>query len=137
MSLNELLEAFDELFDWEERCEYLIELGFQLPDFPDQARIEANLVHGCQSTVWLIANVNSKFEPAVIEILADSDAMIVKGLIFVLLTVFSGKTCQEILATDVESIFERIGLKRHLYPARRNGLYSMVKRIRALANQAG
>ena len=132
MTIDELLETFDSLEDWDERCDYLIDLGFDLPEFPQQSKTEENRVRGCQSNVWLVAEVRENGRPT-IQISADSDSMIVRGLIAVLLTIFSGRTPEEILKTDVRTIFERLGLDRHLSSTRRNGLYGMVNRIRALA----
>ena len=132
MTIDELLETFDSLEDWDERCDYLIDLGFDLPEFPQQGKTEENRVRGCQSNVWLVAEVRENGRPT-IQISADSDSMIVRGLIAVLLTIFSGRTPEEILETDVRTIFERLGLDRHLSSTRRNGLYGMVNRIRTLA----
>ncbi len=138
MTVEELVEEFDALADWEERCDFLIDMGFELPEFPGEAKTEQNRVHGCQSNVWLIADIKSDgtADEPLIDILADSDAMIVKGLIAVLLTIYSGKTPQAILETDVEAVFARLGLDRHLSSARRNGLFGMVKKIRSIAQQA-
>ncbi len=94
MTIDELISSFHEMEDWEERCDYLIDLGFNLPDFPEEEKTEHNKVHGCQSNVWMIAKQPAG-ESGPIEILADSDAMIVKGLIAVLLTVYSEKTPEE------------------------------------------
>jgi cysteine desulfuration protein SufE len=135
MTIEELFDEFEFLGDWESKCEYLIELGFDLPPFPEESKTEANRVHGCQSNVWLIAGTREG-DPPTIEILADSDAMIVRGLIAVLLTLYSGKTPREILATDAAEVFARLGLDRHLSTARKNGLLGMVRRIRALAAEA-
>ena len=135
LTLDELLQEFHELADWEERCDYLIDLGFELPSFPEAARTEQNRVHGCQSNVWLVTEVNTGERPSM-AILADSDSIIVKGLIAVLLTVYSGKSPQEIVDLDIEKIFAQMGLERHLSTQRRNGLYSMVQRIRDLAKSA-
>jgi cysteine desulfuration protein SufE len=135
MTIDELVDEFDFLGDWESKCEYLIDLGLDLPPLPAEARTEEHRVHGCQSNVWLVANVREG-RPPTIEILADSDAMIVRGLIAVLLTLYSGRTPQEILATDPQEVFTRLGLDRHLSTARKNGLLGMVKRIRALAAAA-
>ncbi len=135
MTIDELLETFDSLEDWEERCDYLIDLGFELPELPAEYKTEENRVHGCQSIVWLVAEVKTNDSP-IIELMADSDAFIVKGLIAVLMTLFCGRSPDEILSTDVDTIFRRIGLDRHLSSSRRNGLYSMVKRIRGIAAQA-
>ena len=138
MTLEELLDEFHSLADWEEQCDYLIDLGFELPEFPDEERTEENRVRGCQSNVWLVADVkrDGPSHAPVIEIRADSDAMIVRGLIAVLLTVFNGRAPQEILETDIEAIFSEMGLNRHLSSTRRNGLFGMVKRVREIAAAA-
>jgi cysteine desulfuration protein SufE len=134
-TIPELIETFDALGDWEAQCDYLIDLGYEIPEFPKSARIEANRVHGCQSNVWLITEIKPG-DPPVIEIQADSDSMIVRGLIAVLLLAYSGKTAQEILETDIQQIFARLGLNRQLSSARRNGLAGMVQRVRSLAEQS-
>ena len=135
VTINDILADFDDLGDWEARCDYLIDLGFDLPDFPEQDKTEANRVHGCQSNVWMTAEVRTNGEPR-IDIRAVSDAMIVRGLIAVLLAVYSGRTPKEILETDINGIFAKLGLDQHLSSARRNGLLGMVKRIRSIAAQA-
>lgn len=132
VTLDEIYTEFEDLTDWEDQCDYLIDLGFELPELGEEHKTESNRVHGCQSNVWLIASLNDQ-EPPGLEILADSDAMIVKGLIAIIMAVYSGKPPQEILDTNVEEIFVKLGLNRHLSPARRNGLHGMVTRIRKLA----
>jgi cysteine desulfuration protein SufE len=134
-TIPELIETFDALGDWESQCDYLIDLGYDVPDFPEVARTEANRVHGCQSNVWLITETKPG-DPPVIEIQADSDSMIVRGLIAVLLMAYSGKSAREILQTDIQQIFSRLGLNRQLSSARRNGLAGMVQRIRTIAEQS-
>ncbi|MCA9040302.1 MAG: SufE family protein [Planctomycetaceae bacterium] len=133
VTLEEIYEDFEDLPDWEARCDYLIDLGFELPEFPSAHKTEANRVHGCQSMVWLTAELDQDHNPPVLEIQADSDAMIVKGLIAVILAIYSGRPLEDVVNTDVEEIFAKLGLTRHLSPARRNGLFGMVKRIRQLA----
>jgi len=135
MTIDEIYEEFDHLGNWEDRCDFLIDLGFELPEFPEAERTEENRVHGCQSNVWMVLS-HRENEAEVVDITADSDAMIVRGLIAVLLALYSGKTAQEILAIDPREVFNRLGLDRHLSPARRNGLGGMVKRIREFAQQA-
>lgn len=132
MTLEELYEEFEDLVDWEDRCDFLIDLGFELPGLPDAVKTEDNRVHGCQSNVWLIAQLQNGENPR-LHIEADSDAMIVKGLIAVLLMVFDGRTPQEILETDVREIFGKLGLNQHLSTQRKNGLSGMVERIRTIA----
>ncbi|MAG92626.1 MAG: cysteine desulfuration protein SufE [Planctomycetaceae bacterium] len=132
MTIDELLEEFRELDDWDDRCDLLIDLGFELPDFPEDARTEENRVHGCMSQVWMVARLLPE-QDSLIEILADSDSVLVKGLIYILLTLFSGKTAEQILATDAKAAFGEIGLDQHLSTQRKNGLNGMVQRIREFA----
>jgi cysteine desulfuration protein SufE len=134
-TIPELIENFDALGDWEAQCDYLIDLGDDVPEFPAPERTEANKVHGCQSNVWLITHTKPG-DPPRIEIQAESDSMIVQGLIAVLLIAYTGKSAQEILDTDIQQIFSRLGLNRQLSSARRNGLAGMVRRIRSIAEQS-
>lgn len=135
MSIDEIYEEFDDLDDWDERCDYLIDLGFDLPELPAESKDEENRVHGCQSNVWLVADIK-RDDPPVVDFVANSDAIIVNGLIAVLMALYSGKTPREILAVDPQAVFARLGLERHLSSQRRNGLYSMVDRVRKLAFEA-
>jgi len=131
-TLEELFETFDQMHDWEERYEYLIDLGDKLPDMPAEEKVEKNRVQGCQSNVWLVARTREA-TPPVLDFEADSDAQIVKGLVAILLQMLSGRTPEEILSFDIGHVFTRLGLKQHLSPLRSNGLHSMVKRIKMLA----
>lgn len=135
MSFDELAENFALFDDWEDRYRYLIDLGRKLPSFPDALKTETNKVRGCMSQVWMVpghpAHDNSRFAFA-----ADSDAHIVKGLIAVLGTLFSGKTREEISSIDPEAAFRTLGLDQHLSPSRRNGLVSMVEKIKTYARNA-
>ena len=135
ITVSELLEEFEHLPDWEDRCDFLIDLGFELPGLPDNDKTEQNIVHGCQSRVWLVTSIDESATTPVVTINADSEAMIVKGLIAVLLAIYSGKTPDDILATDVQSVFAKLGLTTHLSSTRRNGLFGMVNRIREFAQQ--
>ena len=135
-TVDELIENFEFLGDWEERFAYLIELGKKLPPLDESEMVEDNRVHGCQATVWL-RMLPISGEPLAFEIRADADAFIVKGLIAVLLLVYNGRTAQQITATDCTGTFARLGLDKHLSPTRRNGLHSMVSRIKALAAESG
>ncbi len=133
MTIEELTEEFDFLGLWEDQCRYLIELGEELPPLDPFQMVEANRVHGCQSQVWFIPEVHAHASGTTIEIRAKSDARIVDGLIVVLLTLVNGKTPEQILETDFSGAFERLGLESQLVPQRRNGLYSMVERVKAIA----
>ena len=134
-TVDELIENFEFLGDWEERFAYLIELGKKLPPLDESEMVEENRVHGCQATVWL-RMLPRNGEPPAFEIRADADAFIVKGLIAVLLLVYSGRTAEQILDTDSTATFSQLGLDKHLSPTRRNGLHSMVSRIQALAAES-
>ena len=127
MNVEELIERFDLFDDWEERYAYIIQMGRKLPDFPEEHRTEANKVRGCVSQVWMI----SETDAGQVVIQGDSDAFIVKGLVAILLALYSKRTPEEIAAIDIESVFEQLGLAEHLTPNRRNGFFSMVQRIRA------
>lgn len=131
MTLDDLIEAFDMLPDWEERYRVLIDLGRKLPAFPEAERTEANRVQGCTSKVWLVADKHG--EPPVYELKADSDSFIVKGLLAVLLMAYSGKTPAQMAQVDIEDLFTRLGLEQNLSPNRRSGFYATVERIRSLA----
>ena len=129
-SVDELAENFELLGDWESRFAYLIDLGKGLPPMDSTDQCEANKVRGCQAQVWM------EFVPEAdgqITIVADSDAFIVKGLIAILMMIYSGKKADEILNADGEAVLERLQLAAHLSPTRKNGLFAMVKRIRELA----
>ena len=129
-SIDELVGNFELLGDWESRFAYLIDLGKELTPFDPVDRCDQNRVHGCQSQVWLkIESVDD----GRINITADSDAFIVKGLIVVLLAIYSGKTSEEVLAIDGQAQLDRLQLASHLSPTRKNGLYAMVQRVRELA----
>ena len=131
VDLPELLENFEFLDDWMERYRYIIELGKRLPELPEAQRTAENKVLGCQSQVWLVVAESDDPERMVFE--ADSDAHIVRGLVAILLVMFSGKTRAEIAALDPRPTFAELGLDQHLSQGRSNGLLSMVGRIKALA----
>lgn len=125
--LTELADEFDLLGDWEERYRYVIELGRELAPLTDAERSEANKVRGCASQVWLVTEPQADGK---VIFRGDSDAHIVRGLIAVLLRLFSGQPPAEILAFDVQGAFAKLGLAGHLSAQRSNGLASMATRIR-------
>ena len=135
MDVDELVEDFELLGDWEERYRYLIDLGRRLPPMPDGEKTEASKVRGCMSQVWLTAQFRPG-PPPTLELHGDSDAHIVKGLIALLFKLYAGLTPRQIAELDVKSIFERLGLENQITLNRRNGFYAMVERIRALAENA-
>jgi cysteine desulfurase/selenocysteine lyase len=129
---DELVEAFDFLGDWDERYQYVIALGEKLPFMPPELKVEPYRVRGCQSTVHVFARKRPGTHDGV-DFVADSDADIVRGLIGILEKVFAGQSAADILAFDIESFLKRLGLDQYLSMGRRNGLASMIQRIRAYA----
>jgi len=126
---NVIIEEFSIFDDWMDKYAYLIELGKELPVIDEQYKTNQYLITGCQSRAWLFAEVD---ENGKVFFTADSDAVITKGIISLLIKVLSGNTPKEILDTDL-SFLEKIGLKEHLSPTRANGLVSMVKQIQFYA----
>lgn len=136
-ALDDILENFDFLEDWDDRYRYVIELGRMLPEFPEDERTDANKVRGCASQVWLTRRIErSAGGDPVLVYQGDSDAHIVKGLVAIVLATYSGRDAETIATTDIDAIFDRIKLKEHLSPQRANGLKSMVERIRSDARAA-
>lgn len=130
-TLEDVLDGFEFLDDWEERYAFIIDLGKQLPAFPDDERREENYVHGCQSQVWLIHHYDES--TGKLFLLIDSDAIIVRGLAAIILVALNGKTPRDLLATDIDELFEQLDLFRHISPTRGNGLRAMVGKIRDIA----
>ena len=135
LSFEELTENFALFDDWEDRYRYLIDLGRKLPPFPDALKTDAHKVRGCMSQVWMVPG-HPEGAPNRFAFAADSDAHIVKGLIAVLGTLYSGKTPAEIAAIETDAAFRGLGLDQHLSPSRRNGLVSMVEKIKTYAQKA-
>lgn len=128
--LDQIIDDFAYLDEWEDRYRYVIELGKALPELPEDKRTAENKVQGCASQVWLVSHVAEEGADPVLTFEGDSDAHIVRGLVAIVLTAYSGKHASEIAKTDAIEIFNRIGLVEHLSSQRANGLRSMVKRIR-------
>ena len=136
-TIDEIRENFELLEDWDDRYRYVIELGRTLEPMPEAEHSAANKVQGCASQVWLSKRIErSAAGEALLKYRGDSDAHIVRGLIAILLTLYSGHTPQQILATDAISIFNEFGFREHLTPQRSNGLRAMVERIRTDAREA-
>lgn len=125
---DEVIEEFSELDDWMDRYQLLIDLGEEQEPLPDNEKTEQNLIDGCQSRVWLVCDENN----GILTFRAESDAIIVKGIVSLLIRVVSGHTPQEILDADLYFIRE-IGLTEHLSPTRSNGLLAMIKQMRMYA----
>jgi len=134
-SIQAIRDDFAFLDEWEDRYRYVIDLGAALPPFPEVFRTDAQKVPGCVSQVWLTTEVGPGADP-VIEFKGDSDAHIVRGLVAIVLALFSGRRASDILSTDAEAVLKELGLNEHLSPQRANGLRSMVKRIKRDADAA-
>jgi cysteine desulfuration protein SufE len=136
-TLDEIVDNFSLLEEWDDRYRYVIELGRGLSPLAERDRTEANKVQGCASQVWLATTVHPNGQGGpMLTFCGDSDAHIVRGLIAILFAMFSGKQARDILSTDAIAVFERLGLREHLTPQRSNGFRSMVERIRADAQAA-
>lgn len=127
----DILDTVEFLDDWEERYSYIIDLGKSLPAFPDSEKTEQNLVHGCQSQVWLSHQFDK--ESGIMYVMLDSDAIIVKGLAAIVLAALNAKTPEGVIKEDVDAIFTKMDLMRHISPTRGNGLRSMLERIKTTA----
>ncbi|MEM8687883.1 MAG: SufE family protein [Pseudomonadota bacterium] len=133
---SELVDDFSFLDDWEDRYRYVIELGRELAELEDTQRVDANKVNGCASQVWLITDVDKSAGEPVLNFKGDSDALIVKGLIAILISIYSGKPAAKILTTDAFQMLGEIELQQNLTQQRSNGLKAMVQRIHAEAAEA-
>jgi cysteine desulfuration protein SufE len=137
MTIDEIRDNFALLEDWDDRYRYVIELGRTLEAMPEAEHSQANKVQGCASQVWLSKRIDrSGGDEPVLNYLGDSDAHIVRGLIAILLTLYNGRTPQDILGTDAVAVFEEFGFREHLTPQRSNGLRAMVERIKSDARAA-
>jgi cysteine desulfuration protein SufE len=134
-TIQTIRDDFSLLDEWEDRYRYVIELGEALPPFPDAERNAVNKVPGCVSQVWLTTEQAPGADP-IITFTGDSDAHIVRGLVAIMLALFSGRSASQILETDAEATLKSLGLDEHLSPQRANGLRSMVKRIKRDAEMA-
>lgn len=135
-AFEELAETFEFLDDWEDRYRHVIDMGKAMPPLEDALRVPQTKVEGCASQVWLVPEVEGNGRDAVVSFRGDSDAMIVRGLIAILITLYSGLTAREVLAVDAKAEMARLGLNDHLSAQRSNGLKAMVQRVRDLAAAA-
>jgi cysteine desulfuration protein SufE len=127
--IETLIENFELLDDWEDKYQYLIDLGEKLPPLEDRYKTDQWKISGCQSQVWLVPEKDGDF----LSFRGDSDAIMVRGIIAVLTEIYKHKSANEIKAIEVEKIFAKLGLGDHLSPSRRNGMMSMVDKIRLYA----
>lgn len=128
-NLNEMIDDFGFLDDWEDRMRYVIELGKALPDLPDSEKSAENKVQGCASQVWLSVSSSEGADPDM-TFRGDSDAFIVRGLVAIVLAAYSGKKASDVVSFDALDLFKQLGLLEHLTAQRANGLRSMIQRIR-------
>ncbi|XOV81541.1 MAG: SufE family protein [bacterium] len=133
MDVEELKETFTFFDDWEDKYRFVIDLGKELEDIPDKDKLDANLIRGCQSQVWL---THRKNPDGTLNFRLDSDAYIVRGLISIVLAAFNNRRAEEILAFDIFALFEELELLAHLSQTRGNGLRAMITRIRQIAESA-
>lgn len=131
-SIDRIIEVFEFFEDWESRYNYMAELGQKLPELPDTYKTPDNQVQGCVSKVWITVEADSSAPPR-LTFRGDSDTPIIKGIVAILLAMYSGKSADEALSIDPDAIFNRLGIYEHLSPNRHVGVYSMVEKFRALA----
>lgn len=135
-TIDDIRDNFELLEDWDDRYRYVIELGRTLEPMPDEEHSAENKVQGCVSQVWLQKLVDRGHGAPTLKYRGDSDAHIVRGLVAIVLALYSGRTPQEIIETDAISVFNEFGFRDHLTPQRSNGLRSMVERIKTDAKEA-
>jgi cysteine desulfuration protein SufE len=136
MTIDQIIDDFAVIDDWDERYRYIIDLGRKMPALEQARRTDDIKVRGCVSQVWLISSRETANGRTTLTFVGDSDAMIVRGLIAILLSLYSGKTADEILSVDAKRVLGTLGLDTHLSQQRSNGLFAMVERIRADARAA-
>lgn len=135
-AFEDIAETFDFLDDWEDRYRHVIDMGKAMPPLDDGLRVPATKVEGCASQVWLVPEIEGAGAETRFRFAGDSDAMIVRGLIAILIALYDGLTVDEVLAVDAPAELGRLGLQDHLSSQRSNGLRAMVERVRDLANAA-
>ena len=135
-AFDEIAETFDFLDDWEDRYATVIDMGKALPELEPELCVPATKVNGCASQVWLVPSIQGQGPDAIFSFRGYSDAVIVRGLISILTTLYSGLKVSEVLDVDARAEFARLGLNEHLSAQRSNGLRAMVERIRTIASQA-
>ncbi len=134
-TLEQVKEAFQLLDEWEDRYHYLAELGEKLPPLPDKWKTPDHQVHECMSNVWIVAEPDPDAAGRV-QLRADSDTPIIKGVVAVLVAVYSGRLATEIRTVDADAVFRELGIYEHLSPNRHVGVYAMLRKIEALAHSA-
>lgn len=134
MTIERLMDAFELLTDWQERYDYISELGAKLPPMPEAEKTDQTRVHGCISKVWITGRASG--DPLVMEYRADGEGPIIRGLVALLVMLFQGRTREEVLDLDAEGVIEKLGLDENLSPNRHIGMYAMVEKIKGIARAA-
>ena len=134
MDMQRIIETFEFLPDWNERYEFIDELGHKLAPMREEDKVDENLVKGCNTRTWLTGRVRDA-DPPVMEYRADAEGTLVRGIVMLLLTPFQGKTPEEVLATDPSEYIGKLGLEEHLSPNRRLGMYAFLDRVKAIARE--
>ena len=132
MDVQDLKDTFEFFDDWEDKYRFVIDLGKDLPSLSESERIDENIIRGCQSQVWLVHEIKEN----ILHFAMDSDAHIVRGLISIVLIALNNRSANDILATDIEALFEELQLLSHLSATRGNGLRAMIQRIQQIAAAA-
>lgn len=132
MEIDELKDTFEFLGDWDSRYSYITELGEKLGGLESNEKIEDNRVKACMSNVWIVGGPAAN-DPSLVDYRADAEGPIIKGLVRMLLMIYSGRSAQEILDFDADELFDQLGLEEHLSPNRHVGMYAMVDRIKLIA----
>ena len=135
-AFEDIAETFEFLDNWEDRYGHVIDMGKAMDPLPEDLRVPATKVNGCASQVWLVPEVEGHGADAILRFRGDSDAMIVRGLIAILIALYSGLTVAEVAKVDAQAELARLGLNEHLSSQRSNGLRAMVERVRAIASHA-
>ncbi len=135
-AFEEIVETFEFLEDWEDRYRHVIDMGKAMESLDDSLRVPATKVDGCASQVWLVPEIAGSGPEAVLSFRGDSDAMIVRGLIAVLIALYSGETVSSALRIDAQAELARLGLNDHLSSQRSNGLRAMIERVREVSSRA-
>lgn len=133
-NINAIIEDFNYITDWQDRYQYIIELGSNLPSYPEEKKTDEYKVTGCISQVWLDSSKNGQDENATFTFIADSDSHMVKGLLAIVLAIYNGRTQSEIKNIDVKNIFNQLKLTENITPQRSNGVLSVIKKIEQIAN---
>ncbi len=134
-NIDRIIATFEFLADWDERYQYITELGNKLPPLDEQSKNPDQQVHGCMSQVWFRVDVDDSTPPR-LTFHGESNTAIIQGMVALLVSIYSGKTLDDVMATDADAIFTRLGIYDHLSPNRHVGVYAMVEKIRHLARQA-